>query len=164
MIGIGRAYIVEFHNVSVSAQQSMFYVKPAADKICVIEAIYLGVAGVQGQSGDSKEELLDIELVYLPATVTVGSGGNSMTPNPLAVNDTAAGFTARINDTTKATSSGTAVNRHSDTMNSRIPYVWLPPPEHRSLVANSAAIVLNLNSTPASALTMNGSMIVREMP
>ena len=164
MIGLGRAYCVEFHNVAISAQQTIFYIKPAADKICIIESFNLGVAGVQGQSGDSKEELLDIELIYLPATVTVGSGGNSMTPTPLSVNDTAASFTARINDTSKATTNATAVNRLSDCWNTRIPYIWLPPPEHRNIVANAAAIILNLNSTPGSSLTCNGSMMVREMP
>lgn len=164
MIGIGRGYAVEFHAVTISAQQTLFYIKPAADKICVIEHISLGVAGVQANSGDAKEELLDIELIYLPATVTAGSGGNSMTPNPKAVNDAAAGFTARINDTTKATTSGTAVNRLSDAWNTRIPYIWLPPPEDRDIVANAAAIILNLNSTPSASLTCNGTMSVRELP
>jgi hypothetical protein len=46
MIGLGRAYAVEFHNVGVAAQQDLFYVKPAADKICVIEAVYLSNVGV----------------------------------------------------------------------------------------------------------------------
>jgi hypothetical protein len=164
VIGLGRAYAVEFHAVSVSAQQDFFYVKPAADKICVIEALYLGVAGVAADAGDAQEELLDIRLAYVPATVTAGSGGGAMTPNSLSVNDTAASFTARINDTTKATSSGTIVWRHSDTMNSRVPYVYIPPPEHRAILANAAAMTVQLNSTPTDALLMNGTLIVRELP
>lgn len=164
MIGLGRLYTVEFHAVAATVQQDFFYIKPAADKICVIEAIYIGAAGVAADAGDAQEELWDVELVYVPATVTAGSGGGAMTPNPKSVNDTAAGFTARINDTTKATSSGTIVNRHSDTMNSRIPYVYLPPPEHRDLVANAAAICFRLNSTPADSILLNGTMLVREMP
>jgi hypothetical protein len=164
MIGLGRAYDVEFHNISIAAQQDFFYIKPAADKIIVVEAVYIGAAGGVADAGDAQEELYDVELIYLPATVTVGSGGNAMTPNPKSINDTAAGFTARINDTTKATSSGTAVNRHSDGMNSRVPYVLLPPPEHREIVANAAAIVFRLNTTPADAILMNGTMVVRELP
>lgn len=164
MIGFGRAYACEFHNVSVAAQQDLFYIKPAADKICVIEAVYLANVGGTADAGDAQEELLRFEIIRLPATVTVGSGGSSMTPNPLAVNDSAASFTARTNDTTMATTSGTALNLHSDGLNVRVPYVWMPPPEHRILIANAAAIVARLVSTPADAVTMNGTMIVREMP
>ena len=164
MIGVGRAYAVEFHNVSVSAQQDFFYVKPAADKICVVEAVYLSNVGGAADAGDAQEELYRIEVIRLPATVTVGSGGNSMTPNPLATNDTAAGFTARINDTTVATTSGTALNLHSDGMNVRVPYVWMPPPEHRLIVANAQAVVVRLVTTPADAVTMSGTCVVRELP
>lgn len=164
MIGIGRAYVAEFHNVAISAQQDLFYVKPAADKICVLEAVYLSNVGGSADAGDAQEELYRIEIIRLPATVTVGSGGNSMTPNPTATNDAAAGFTARINDTAVATTSGTALNLHSDGWNIRVPYVWMPPPEHRLLVANAQALVVRLVSTPADAVTCNGTCIVRELP
>lgn len=164
MIGSGRPYVVEFHAVSVSAQQDFFYVKPAADKICIIEALYLSNTGGTADAGDAQEELLRVEIIRVPATVTVGSGGNSFTPNPLITNDTAAGFTARINDTTVATTSGSLLNLHSDGMNVRVPYVWLPPPEHRPIVANAQAIVARLVTTPNDAVTMSGTLYVREMP
>lgn len=164
MMGLGRLYTVAFAAVSVSAQQTLFYIKPAADKICSIEEFRLGVAGVAADAGDAQEELYDIELLYLPATVTVGSGGSAPTPAPKQVNDTAASFTARVNDTVKATTSGTAALRMIDAMNSRIPYIHLPAPEHRDLVANAAAIIVNLNSTPGDAVLMNGTMLVRELP
>lgn len=164
MIGIGRAYAVEFHNVSVSAQQDLFYIKPAADKPCIIEAVYLSNVGGAADAGDTQEELLRVELIRLPATVTVGSGGSAPTPNPLATNDTAAGFTARANDTVVATTNTTALNLHSDGFNVRVPYVWMPPPEHRILVANAQAVVCRLVSTPADALSLSGTCIVRELP
>jgi hypothetical protein len=164
MIGIGRAYVVEFHNVAITAQQDLFYIKPAADKICVIEKVLLHVVGGTADAGDAQEELLDVEMCYIPATVTASSGGNSFTPQPLAINDAAAGFTARINDTTKATSSGTIVNRGSAGWNSRSEHLWLPAPEHRVLVANAAAVTYRLNTTPADSITANGEMIVRELP
>lgn len=164
MIGIGRAYAVEFHAVAITAQQDLFYVKPTTDKICVIEAVYLSNVGGAADAGDAQEELYRVEMIRLPATVTVGSGGNSMTPNPLSTNDTAAGFTGRINDTTVATTSGTALNVHSDGWNVRIPYAYMPPPEHRVLVANAQAIVFRLVTTPADSVTCSGTMIVRELP
>lgn len=164
MIGIGRGYTVAFDNITVSAQQDLFYVKPAADKIVIIEAVYVAIVGGTADAGDAQEELLDISIRYIPATVTVGSGGAAYTPDPHIINDAAAGATARINDTTKATSSGTIRLRHSDGMNSRVPFVWPPAPEHRMVVANAAAMVVRLNTTPADAVAMNGTLLIRELP
>lgn len=164
MMGLGRLYVVEFHAVAATVQQTLFYLKPAADKPIAIELVKIAAAGGSADAGDAQEELFDIECIYLPATVTAGSGGNSFTPSPKCVNDSAAGFTARINDTTKATTSGTALNRDSDGMNSRIPYFWLPAPEHRDIVANAAAFIVNLNTTPADSILLNGTVLVRELP
>lgn len=164
MIGIGRLYSVVFTAVSVSAQQDLFYVKPAADKICVIEAIYLGTSGGTADAGDAQEELFDVELMYVPATVTAPTAGTTVTPSPVAINDSAAGFTAIVNGTGKATSTGTIVVRHPDGFNNRIPYVYAPPAEHRELVANAAAMVFRLNTTPADAILLSGDLRVREIP
>jgi hypothetical protein len=164
VIGIGRLYTVAFEAVSVAAQQDFFYIKPAADKIVVLEGVYLSNVGGAADAGDAQEELYDIVALRLPATVTVGSGGTAPTPNPVASNDAAAGFTSRANDTTKATTSGTALIMHSDGLNVRIPYTWFPAPEHRHLVANAQAWVFRLNTTPADAVSMNGTCLVREIP
>lgn len=164
MIGAGRAYAQAFTAVAITAVQDLFYAKPAADKPCVLEAVYLSNVGGAADAGDAQEELLRIEILRLPATVTVGSGGSSVTPSPLATNDAAAGFTARANDTTVATTSGTALTMHADGWNVRQPYIWLPPPEHRLMVANAQALVVRLNTAPADSLTVSGVAIVRELP
>lgn len=167
MIGAGRLYTVAFQAVAISAKQDIFYIKPAADKPCVIEAIYLSNVGVGADAGDAQEELLDVQLLYIPATVTAGTGGTAPTPRSLLVGDAAAGFTARVNDvTTVATTTGTRYPLHADGWNVRIPYVWLPPPEHRPIVANAAAMVFRLAETGtamADAITTNGTMYVREL-
>lgn len=164
MIGLGRAYVVPFVAVSIVAVQDLFYIKPAADKVCVVEAVYLSNVGGTADAGDAQEELLRVEILRLPATVTVGSGGTAPTPNPTAVNDSAAGFTARVNDTTVATTSGTAATMHADGWNVRVPYVWMPPPEHRLVVANAQALVVRLNLAPNDPVICNGTCIVRELP
>jgi len=46
---------------------------------------------------------------HLNATVTTGSGGAAATPRPLDRGDAAATFTARANDSTQATTSGSAI-------------------------------------------------------
>jgi hypothetical protein len=165
--GLGRAYAVTFSNVTLTnagGDQDLFYIKPAADKPCVIEAVYLSNVGGTADAADAQEELVRLEALRLPATVTAGSGGTAPTPNPISTNDTAAGFTARVNDTTVATTSGTALSLHQDGWNVRVPYVWMPPPEHRLLVANAQAIVFRLASTLTDDMAANGTMIVRELP
>ncbi len=171
MIGVGRTYIVPMVTGTTAATSmpatnpfEVFYIKPAADKICIIEGIYLAGVGLAADAGDAQEELLDVRLLYIPTTVTASSGGNSITPQPTAINDSAAGFTARTADTTVATSSGTIVTRHQDGWNNRVPYVWMPPPEDRIIVANAAAVVFRVMTGPADAITIGGSMQVRELP
>lgn len=159
----GRLYAVEFHNVAIAAQQDLFYIKPAADKPVFLEFAELAVVGGAADAGDAQEELLDVEIIRLPATVTVGSGGGAMTPNPLVTSDTAAGATARINDTTKASSSGTAVNVHSGGWNSRVSWLWTPQPDHRPFVGNAQAMVVRLNTTPADSIACNGTLLIREL-
>lgn len=161
--GIGRAYSVNFTAVAIAAQQDIFYVKPAADKPVYFEALYLSNVGGTADAGDAQEELLDLRIVYVPATVTASSGGNSFTALPLAVNDSAAGFTSRINDTTIATTTGSLKVLHADGWNIRVPYVWLPPPEHRPTVANAAAMVVRLQTGPADSVTCSGTLVVREV-
>lgn len=163
MIG-GRLYAVTFTAVAITAQQDLFYIKPAADKICFIEKCQLGLVGGSADAGDAQEELLDVELIYIPATVTASSGGASATPRPVNANDAAAGFTSRTNDTTKATSSGTLYPVDADGFNSRVPYLYLPTDVHQAAVANAAAMVLRLNTTPADSISVNGTMLVRELP
>lgn len=164
MSAVGRLYKVTGVAVTVAAQQDIVYLKPAADKICVVEFAVVSVVGGAADAGDAQEELLDVELVRLPATVTVGSGGGSFTPIPQLVNDVAAGATARINDTTKATTSGTRAVMHADGANSRQPFLWYPKDTQEEYIANAAAIVLELNTTPADALAVNFTVAFRELP
>jgi hypothetical protein len=69
---------------SLSLRSRICSTSSPADKICAIEAVYLSNVGGAADAGDAQEELLRVEMIRLPATVTVGSGGTSMTPNPLS--------------------------------------------------------------------------------
>jgi hypothetical protein len=153
-VGLGRLYTVTFVGVSATAAQDLFYIKPAADKPCILEAVYLSNVGGTADAGDAQEELLRLEVIRLPATVTAGSVGT---------NDTAAGFTARVNDTTVATTSGTALTEHADGFNVRVGWIFTPPPEHRIMVANAQAVVVRLNTAPADAILISGTAYVREL-
>lgn len=161
--GLGRLYTVTFTAATITAKEDLFYIKPAADKPIDIEMIEIAASGGTADAGDAQEELLDVRLIRLPATVTAGSGGGTPTPTPVSPNDAAAGAVAHVNDTTVATTSGTALTMHASSWNNRITGIWLPAPEHRWQCANAQAIVFRLETAPADSLLVSGTMNVREI-
>src|SRR5918999_1449700 len=91
---------------AAGGDSDLFSLKPAADKPIRLRGFRLAQFS---EVGDTQEENLRLTILYLPATVTVGSGGSAVTPrdvDPRA--NVTAGFTARCNDTTVATTSGSA--------------------------------------------------------
>jgi len=116
-----------------------------------------------GQITQTSVENLQISIKHLPATVTAGSAGGAFTPTKDSTTDAAATFTARINDTTPATTSGTADFPHVDTWNLVNGYQWIFPEKARPSCKLSEALVFSLDSAPAGARTVTGSMKVREL-
>lgn len=113
--------------------------------------------------GDAQEESIRITIKRLPATVTPGSGGAAITPQLLDENDAAAGFTARGNDTTPATTSGTAVTLEDFGWNERnTPFemVWMP--EMAPRVQNAGSLVVKMESTLADDISASVTAIVEE--
>jgi hypothetical protein len=92
---------------------------------------------------------------------TVGSGGTAPTPVPLNVTDAAAGFTARVNDTTQA-SAGTIVTLMIDNWNIRTGYVWIPPEDMRIELTGGRRLTFELPAAPADSITCSGTMYVEE--
>lgn len=167
MIGAGRAYSVSFDSQSVTnanGDYDLFSLVPAADKPIILEAIYLSNVGGTADAGDAQEELVKLRILRMTATVTI-TGGTSFTPVPLLANDASAGFTAKTIHSTVATTSGSTNVLHVDGWNFRVPYVWLPPPEHRIMCAVSTQyIIVRSDSTFADDVTVSGTAIVRELP
>lgn len=152
-----RVYTVSFQNVSVSAVQDLI-------------AIYSGSSGafevhefVLGQITATTVGNLRLRVRRLPTTVTSGSGGTTPTPGKVRSGDSNATVTAHVNDTTQATTSGTAIDVRSDVYNPINGYQYMPPPEDRCAANPSEAIVFSLDTAPASAETMNGTAVVAEM-
>ena len=167
MIGAGRAYAVTFDNQTVanaSGDYDLWSATPAADKPFIVEAIYLSNVGGTADAGDAQEELLRLRFLRMTATVTI-TGGTSANVTPLLRNDTAASFTAKHIHATVATTTGATEVLHNDGWNVRIPYVWLPPPEHRYVIStNGTYFIVRSDSTLADDISVSGTMILREMP
>lgn len=152
----GRLYTMSISNVSVSATQALFTIYGGA-KIVSLRSINLGQTTFTGL------QLLAIRIVYLPVTVTAGSGGSAGTINNWDSGDAAVTATGRINDTTKPVSSGTAVNLWCDVWNITNGFIWIPPCMMEPPMCNtSEAIMITLDTAPSSAMNVQGSVVFEE--
>ena len=153
----GRIYTVTFSAVAVSAAQDLFEITPADDKPVEIVGIELGQSS---DAGDAMDELLQISIIR--GFTASGSGGSAPTPAPLSPADTAAGFTAEVNNTTLA-NTGTTTTLHSDAFNVRAGWVYIPPLDARPVVNQGNTSLVVRTTAPADSVTFNGTMIVREL-
>jgi hypothetical protein len=155
----GRLYTVGFAGVAVSAAQDLIAVYAGTSRV-------LGIASVNlGQITGTTVQNLRVRLRYLPVTVTAGSVGSAGTIAPMVPNDSASGATARINDTTQATTSGTAVNIWDDAWNTVNGLLWVPPtPNRMPVIGISGAFIVSLDTAPSGALTCSGSVTFEELP
>lgn len=152
-----REYTVVFSAVAVSVAQDLFELTPADDKPIEIYGICLGQTSDVGDAADE-----NLAWSVIRGNTTSGSGGTSPTPAPVSPGDAAASFTVEVNNTTQA-SSGTPVTLHADVFNVRagLPFWW---PEGKGPKASQANTILRVAVTaPADALTMYGTLYVREL-
>ena len=152
----GRTYNVSFEAVACTAVQDLIAVYAGASMAFEVVSINLG------QVTATTVALLNLSLKHLPATVTAGSVGTAATPRPDTPTDAAATVTARVNDTTQATSSGTVTTMLADVFNVVNGYQWIFPANARPTCKLSEAMVLSLNTAPAT-LTISGTMKIREL-
>jgi hypothetical protein len=153
----GRTYNIIFRAVGVTAVQDLCAAYAGASMALEVVSITLG------QITQTSVENLQISVKRLTATVTPGSSGNSFTPSLDTDTDAAATFTARINDTTIATTSGSTAYLHADVDNLVNGYQWIFPERNRPTCKLSGALIFSLDSAPAASRTMTGSMKVREL-
>ncbi len=163
---MSRIYAVPFNGTVTNAggDSDLFSLQPAANKPIRLRGLRLGQVS---EIGDAQEENLRVTVKRLPATFTVGSGGSSVTA--AAPNDDAAGtvwgFTARVNDTTVATTSGTAQVLDEIGWNERnTPYeTWYPDDKYCPGAINGQGIVVRMETTPADDFTFSGVAFVEEL-
>ena len=152
-----RIYTTQFAGVAVTAVQDLFALTATANMAIKIHEVVIGqiTATVIGN--------LRISLKRLPSTVTAGSGGS--TPTIIAINpsDASATTTVRANDTTQATTSGTAQILRSDIYNVLNGFIFLPPIEDRPIIKPSQAFIVSLDTAPGSSETMSGSIVWEEL-
>jgi hypothetical protein len=102
---MGRVYTVTGEAITGASLVDLVSVKGSTGKTVKIKRIRFGATDTTLPTA----QMIEWVLKYLPATVTAGSGGSAATPGPVDPGDAAASFTARVGDTTGATSNGTTV-------------------------------------------------------
>lgn len=158
---MGRMYSVPFSGVAVTAQQDLFEITAATGKACIVHSIEVEQTT---EVGDAQEEMLSIALKRGTSATTSGSGGTAPTPAPANSNDAAAGFTAEVNNTTKmAAGGGSITTLRAWSWNVRIPFQKIFTPETRPVVIPGERLTVELGTTPADSVTMNGTLMVEEL-
>lgn len=151
-------FTIVANNITVTAAQDVLSAIASSTKKLQVLAIELAANG-QTTVGN-----YPIRLRYLPAAVTPGSGGASVTPHNVNPDGAAAGFTARRNDTTQAVSGGTALDIVATQFNPINGYYWQAPvgigDEPKADI--SSAFVLSLDSV-SGTLGLSATMWLREI-
>jgi len=151
---MGRIYTVAYQGTITNAggDSDLLELLPADDKPVKLRGMLLSQIS---EVGDTQEEGLRISILRLPATVTSGSGGSAVTPKPMDSADAAAGVAAECNNTTVATTSGTADTLAELGWNERLtPWdLWFPDERFAFKAKQGEALVVRMQTTPADDFT-----------
>lgn len=147
-------YSVQFNGVAVTAQQDFFELAAPSTRVNIIHSVEITQST---DYGDAQDEGLSI-LFKRGVGSTTGSGGSSPTIQKLQTGSAAASGTAKANNTTKMTA-GTITTLHASVWSVRAPFLYLPTPEMRIILAPSERFTVELATTPADSLTCNGTLI-----
>lgn len=153
---MGRIYSVSYTGTITAAgtDTDLLSIQPASNKPVRLRGFRLSQIS---EVGDAQEEGLRVSVIRLPATFTVGSGGSAVTALPTLADaaDTVWSFTARCNDTTVATTSGTAQILEEIGWNERNSPCdfWYPDTAFCPKVKNGEGLVVRLQTTLTDDMT-----------
>lgn len=151
---MARRYRVTFEAVAVSAAQDLIQLKGAAGKMLLVRRFWVGATDTTAPTNQQ----LSLRARYLPATVSDGSGGSTPTPQKTDPGDAAASATALANDTTKATTGGTAVILYENGVN-----IYAGDDQRRALdeaypIGPSESFVWELLSSASGTVHLSGGV------
>jgi hypothetical protein len=162
---MSRIYAVPFTGTLTTAggNTDIWSFAPVANRSINLRGFTLGQTT---EVGDLAEENVRVTVIRLPATFTVGSGGSAVTAvaTPGSSLDTVWGTSVRTNDTTVATTSGTAQILDEFGWNIRnAPYEhWYPDERFCPGAFNGQGLVIRLESTLVDDITFSGTAWFQE--
>ena len=158
MPSLERLYTISFENVTVAALQDIFAIKAGATNGIIIRRISLSAGGVSAPAE------YRLRIKRMPATVTIGSGGTAPTVQKVSsvLPFTSLSTNARANDTSQATTSGTAQVIAAWQWNVLQDFLEVPPTlEERWECAASEGMIVDFAAAPAST-AMSGFIVWEE--
>lgn len=160
---MARRYMAAYSGTITAAggDTDLIEILPADDK--PVRLIQLNIGQIS-EVGDAAEEGIRLTLLRLPATVTSGSGGSSITAGKVDSGDSAFSGAIEMNNTTVATTSSTAETLGEYGWNLRAPLelVW-PDPDMRPVARQGEALVFRFQTTLADDATGQITAILEEI-
>jgi hypothetical protein len=160
---MGRIYSVPYSGTLTNAggDSDLLEVLPADDKPVSLRGWSIGQIS---DVGDAASEGIRISVIRLPATVTSGSGGSAVTPVVMDSADVAAGAACEANNTTVATTSGTAVTiAEIGWLIQATPFeMWFPDPAFAPKVKQGEGLVVRCQTTVADDVTIACTFWIEE--
>jgi hypothetical protein len=151
---MGRVYSAVFEGVAVAEEQDLFEMLCGSAVVACVHEIHI-------TQDDSEVSLQNpVRLRRIPATVTSGTGGASVTPRRMMPGDAASVCTVERNNTTIATSSGTVEIMRRIAENALNGWHWVFTPETRIWLPPSGVFCVTI-ADPGS-LTMSGELVFEE--
>lgn len=161
---MGRFYVASIEDFDVTAantDQDMFEIQAPSTGIVVIHSWRLFQTS---DVGDAAEEILEIETVRGDGTVTTGSGGITVTPQPLDNGDAAPSSTVKGENTTRmAVGTGTLDVLEKFGFNVRVPLEVIYTPELRPIITPSDRWTLSIADTVVDTITVSASVLFEEI-
>lgn len=156
---MARIYTGLFSAVAATAAQDLFEITAPSDAVVIVHGWTLFQTT---DLGDAAEEVLGISTVR-GVGATSGSGGSSVTSQPISDGDAAFGGTVEANNTTQMTAGGGSLETlERFGWNIRIPWAHLYSPETRPVVSPSNRWTLALTA-PADSITLSGMVTFEEI-
>jgi hypothetical protein len=152
----GRIYTVRVAPTAVSAALDFLELVPATDKPVVVHKVVIS------PKDSETNQQVQVTIRTLPATLTSGSGGSTPTSGGKSTLDTAASFTVEAFNTTRATTSGTAVYHCDEGFPSQGGFEYLPDVTERPIVRAGQAFVVGIEESMAGAV-VSGYAVVEEL-
>lgn len=154
---MGREYIVSTNAITGAAAMDLISLLCAAGKQLKIKRIE--VSSTDAAAPTSGE--INLRCRYLPATVTQGAGGTTPVPTPMDHGDAAFAGTTHANDTSGASTSGTAAILWSGAVHvlTGLDYSFLHPP----IINPACAFTFELITLPSGTIHFDTSVTFEEI-
>lgn len=156
----GRFFTASFKDIAVTAAQDLFELTAGSGNPVTIHGWAISQ---KTEVGDAMEEGLTLTTNRGVGSTTSGSGGASVTPQPIDDDGAAVAASVERNNTTiMAAGSGSLEELEVHAWNVRGNLIMFYPPELRPRVKASARWTLELETAPADSITMSGTLYFEE--